>query len=95
MSSGWSNVTGGVWVHGLPFGRPSGAYGMVSSALGTSGSRSGMSNCTGPAFAERDPLAATRTRQVAERHCALSESIRSGEPSASPRLMFSRTWVPK
>ena len=29
-----------------------------------------MSNCTGPALAERDPVAATRTRHVAERHCA-------------------------
>ena len=37
-----------------------------------------MSNCTGPALAVRDPVAATRTRHVAERHCAFSASIRSG-----------------
>ena len=37
-----------------------------------------MSNCTGPALAVRDPVAATRTRHVADRHCAFSASIRSG-----------------
>ncbi len=54
-----------------------------------------MSNCTGPALAEREPVAATNTRQVAERQVALNESSRSGASSAMPRLMVARTWVPK
>ncbi|PQM46456.1 hypothetical protein C1Y40_03374 [Mycobacterium talmoniae] len=94
MSSGWSKLTGGVSVHGLPSGRPGGQP-PRSSLSGTSGSRSGMSKCTGPALAVRAPVAATSTRQVAERQVAFSASIRSGASSARPRLMVARTWVPK
>ena len=65
------------------------------SLSGTSGSRSGMSNCTGPALALRAPVAATRTRHVADRHCALSMSSFSRPSSARPRLTLARTWVPK
>jgi hypothetical protein len=93
-SSGWSKLTGGVYVHATPSGRPGGVS-PVSSTSGTNGSRNGMSNCTGPALALREPLAATRTRHVADRHCALSASIVSTAPSARPRLMVARTCVPK
>ncbi|CKR93663.1 Uncharacterised protein [Mycobacterium tuberculosis] len=65
------------------------------SGSGTSGSRSGMSKCTGPALAVRAPVAAANTRHVADRQVALSAEVRSGASSASPRLMLARTWVPK
>ena len=52
---------------------------------GTSGSRSGMSKCTGPALPDRVPRAAARTRQTAERHCAVLPGVVLGQPEADGR----------
>ena len=72
--SGWSKVTGGCGSTGRR--RPPSAPD-YSRDRGPAVPRSGMSNCTGPAFAVREPVATTRTRRVAERHWALSAAIRS------------------
>ncbi|SHY18965.1 Uncharacterised protein [Mycobacteroides abscessus subsp. abscessus] len=50
-----------------------------------------MSNCTGPALAVRDPLAAAKTRHVAERQCGFWASIFSEPSSARPMLIAART----
>ncbi|SLH65668.1 Uncharacterised protein [Mycobacteroides abscessus subsp. abscessus] len=67
ISSGTSRVAYWVAVHGAPPARPAGSA-SPSARSGTSGSRSGMSKCTGPALPERVPRAAASTRHTAERH---------------------------
>ncbi|SKX56561.1 Uncharacterised protein [Mycobacteroides abscessus subsp. abscessus] len=83
----------GACVHGTPPGRPENAprSSDVLVTSGTRGSRSGMSNCTGPGFPVRAPRADANTRPTAERHWLFA----SRPSSASPMLIAARTCVPK
>ena len=92
MSSGWSNVTGGVYVHGLPSGLPCGAYDTRRVDRRGRAPAARAAGCrTAPVRRSRceNPWRPPDTRHVADRHCALSASMPLGgvlgEPEADVR----------